>query len=75
MSWSKDKNLHKMLKRQQVFPKLYRCLFYVVFHHLELQNAGLVSVKKDLNFKKRLKGMFVRENLKKSALLLKYNRV
>ena len=49
LSWDKDKNLHKMLKVQQVFPKLYRCLLYDVFHNLELQNAGLVDVKKDLN--------------------------
>ena len=47
--WSKNKNLHKMLKMQQIFPKLYRCLLYVVFHNLGPQNAGLVGVKKDLN--------------------------
>ena len=55
-------NLHKMLKIQQIFPKLYRCLVYVVFHNLEPQNAGLVDVKKD-SHKKRSKGIFVRENL------------
>ena len=44
-----NKNLHKMLKIQQIFPKLYRCLLYVVFHTLKPQNAGLVGVKKDLN--------------------------
>ena len=33
-----------MLKIQQIFPKLYRCLLYVVFHNLEPQNAGLVDV-------------------------------
>ena len=53
-----------MLKIQQIFPKLYRCLLYVVFHKLKFQNAGLVDVKKDLN-SKRSKGIFVRENLKK----------
>ena len=42
-------NLHKMLKIQQIFPKFYRCLLYVVFHNLKPQNAGLVDVKKDLN--------------------------
>ena len=52
-----------MLKIQQIFPKLYRCLLYVVFHNLKPQNAGLVDVKKDLN-SKRSKGIFVRENLK-----------
>ena len=57
------KNLHKMLKLQQIFPKLYRCLLYVVFQNLKPQNAGLVDVKKDLN-SKRSKGIFVRENLK-----------
>ena len=34
-----------MLKIQQIFPKLYRCLLFVVFHNLEPQNAGLVDVK------------------------------
>ena len=47
-----------MLKIQQIFPKLYRCLLYVVFHNLKPQNAGLVDVKKDLN-SKRSKGIFV----------------
>ena len=47
--WDKDKNQHKMLKIQQIFPKLYRCLLYVVFHHLESQNAGLVDVKRGLH--------------------------
>ena len=42
-------NQHKMLKIQQIFPKLYRCLLYVVFHNLEPQNAGLVNVKRDLH--------------------------
>ena len=51
-----------MLKIQQIFPKLYRCLLYVVFHNLKSQNAGLVDVKKDLN-SKRSKGILVRENL------------
>ena len=55
--------MHKMLKIQQIFPKLYRCLLFVVFHNLKPQNAGLVDVKKDLN-SKRSKGIFVRENLK-----------
>ena len=44
--WDTDKNQHKMLKIQQIFPKLYRCLLYVVFHNLEPQNAGLVDVKR-----------------------------
>ena len=35
-----------MLKIQQIFPELYRCPLYVVFHNLEPQNAGLVDVKK-----------------------------
>ena len=61
--WSKNKNLHQMLKIQQIFPKLYSCLLYVVFHNLKPQKAGLVDVKKDLN-SKRSKGIFVRENLK-----------
>ena len=64
----KDKNQHKMLKVQQIFPKLYRCLLYVVFHNLESQNAGLVDVKRDLH-QKRSKGIFVRENLKNKHLI------
>ena len=46
---SKDKNQHKMLNIQQIFPKLYRCLLYIVFHNLEPQNARLVDVKRDLH--------------------------
>ena len=42
-------NQHKMLKIQQIFPKLYRCLLYVVFHNLETQIAVLVDVKRDLH--------------------------
>ena len=52
-----------MLKIQQIFPELYRCLLHVVFHMSKPQNAGLVDVKKDLN-SKRSKGFFVRKNLK-----------
>ena len=44
-----NKNQHKMLKIQQIFPKLYRYLLYVVFHDLEHQNAGLIDVNRDLN--------------------------
>ena len=51
-----------MLKIQQIFPKLYRCLLYVVFHDLKPQNAGPVDVKKDLN-SKRSKGIFVIKNI------------
>ena len=51
-----------MLKIHQIFPKLYRCFLYVVFHNLEPKNAGLGDLKKDLNLK-RSKGIFVRENL------------
>ena len=61
-----------MLKIQQIFPKLYRCLLYVVFHNLKPQNAGLVDVKKDLN-SKRSKGIFVRENQKKSIVIKNIN--
>ena len=38
------------------------------FYNLEPQNAGLVDVKKDFNLK-RSKGIFVRENLKKSIVI------
>ena len=61
-----------MLKIQQIFPKLYRYLPYVVFHNLEPQNAGLVDVEKDLNLK-RSKGIFVRENLKISIVIKNVN--
>ena len=44
-----NKNLHKMLELQQIFPKFYRCLLYVVFHNSKPQNAGLVDIKKYLN--------------------------
>ena len=54
----KDKNLHKMLKIQQIFLKLYTCILYDVFHILESQNAKLVDVKKNLNYK-RSKDNFV----------------
>ena len=37
--------------------------FYVVYHNLKSQNAGLVDVKKELN-SKISKGIFVRKNLK-----------
>ena len=37
------------ITRLPIFPKLYRCLIYVVFHNLEPQNAVLVDVKKDSN--------------------------
>ena len=56
------------------FPKLYRCLLYVVFHNLKSQNAGFVDVKKDLN-SKRSKGIFVRENLKNKHSYKKYKWV
>ena len=59
-----------MLKIQQIFPKLDRCLLYIVFHNLKPQNAGLVDVKKDLN-SKRSKGIFVRKNLKKISIVIK----
>ena len=42
-------NQHKMLKIQQIIPKLHRCLLYVVFHYLEPKNAGLVDIKRDLH--------------------------
>ena len=60
----KDKNQQKMLKTYPIFPKLYRCHLYVVFHNLEHQNAGLVDVKKEFKLKKKSEGIFVRENLK-----------
>ena len=42
-------NQHKMLKIQQIFPKLYRRLLYFIYHNLEHQNAGLVDVKRGLH--------------------------
>ena len=60
-----NKNLHKMLKILQIFPKLYRCILYVVFHNLEPQNAGLVDVKKDGFKLKKIKGNFCARKSKK----------
>ena len=62
--WGKDENQHKMLKLLMIFPKLYRCLLYVVFHNLEPQNAGLVDVKRDFALKK-IKGNFCARKSKK----------
>ena len=58
------KNQHKMLKILQIFPKLNRCLLYVVFHNIEPQNAGFVDVKRDLHSKK-IKGNFCARKSKK----------
>ena len=58
MIWVKEKNLHKILKIQRIFPKFSRCLLYVVSQNSESQNAGLVDIKKGL-YKKRSKGNFL----------------
>ena len=56
-----------MLKIQQIFPKLYRFLLYVVFHNLEPQNAGLFMLK---GFKlKKIKGHFSAQKSKKSITI------
>ena len=55
--------MHKIMKIQQIFPKLYRCLLHVVFHNLGPQNTGLVDVIKDIN-KTDQTDFFVCENLK-----------
>ena len=52
-----------MLKIEQISPKLYRCILYVVFHKLEPQNVGLVDVKRDLNFYAR--------KFKKTSIVIK----
>ena len=59
-----------MLKIQQIFPKLYRCLLYVIFQNLKPQNAGLVDVKKDYTFKK-IKGNFCARKSKKISIVIK----
>ena len=59
-----------MLKIQQIFPKLYKCLLYVVFHNLEQKNAGLVDVKKGLN-EKKIKGNFYARKSKKISIVIK----
>ena len=59
-----------MLKIQKIFPKLYRCLLYVVFHNLGPQYAGLVDVKKDLNLK-RSKGIFCARKSRQISIFLK----
>ena len=38
-----------MLKIQQILPKLYSRLLYVVFHNKEPKNVGLVDFKRDLH--------------------------
>ena len=53
-----------MVEIQQIFPKLYRCLLYVVFHNLVPQYAGLVDVKNDLN-KKKIEGNFCAQKSKR----------
>ena len=59
-----------MLKIQQIFPKLYKCLLYVVFHKLEHQKQKPDDVKRDLH-SKRSKGIFVCENLNKISIIIK----
>ena len=51
---------------QRIFPKLYRCLLYVVFHNLESQHAGLVELKK-------IKGSIFAQKSKKKHRYLKCN--
>ena len=62
--------MHKMLKKHQIFPKLYRGLLYVVFHILESQNARFDDVRKGINLE-RSKGNFVCKNLKKISIVKK----
>ena len=57
-----------MLKIQQTFLKLYMYLLYVVFHNLEPQNAVLVGVKMEFDYK-RSTGIFVRKNKKISIVI------
>ena len=45
------------------FSSFFFFFFFFFFHNQELQNAGRVDVKKDLNYK-RSKGTFMHENLK-----------
>ena len=52
-----------MLKIQQIFPKLYRCLLYVVVHNSEPQNAGFVDVERDLHLKKDLREFLCVKNV------------
>ena len=54
--------LDKMLKIQQIFPKLYRCLLYFGFHNLEVKNAGLIDVKKGFKLKK-IEGNFCTQKI------------
>ena len=59
-----------MLKIQQIFLKLYRCLLYVVFRNLKPHNAGLVDGKKGFKFKK-IKGNFCARKSKKISIVIK----
>ena len=61
----------QMLKIQQIFLKLYRCLLYAVFHNLEPQNAELIDVRKEFKLKK-IKGNFcARKSEKKISIIIK----
>ena len=60
-----------MLKIQQIFPKLYWFLLYVVFHNLEPQNAGLVVDKRDLRALRKIKGNFCARKSKKISIVIK----
>ena len=59
-----------MLKIQQIFPKLYRYLLYIVFQNLKPQNAGLVDIKKGFKFKK-IKENFRAQKSKKISTVIK----
>ena len=65
----KQKSASTMLKIPQIFPKIYRCLLYVVFQNLKPPNAGLVDVKKDLN-SKRSKGFFLCAKIQKISIVI-----
>ena len=60
-----------MLKTQQIFLKLYRCLLYVVFHNLEPHSEGLVDVKKNLNEKKNQREFLSVKIKKKISIAIK----
>ena len=60
MTLGEDKNLDKMMKLQQIFPKLRRRLLYDVFHNVESQKVKFVDLKKGI-YKKRSKGNFLRK--------------
>ena len=67
----KRQNQQKMLKTQQIFPKLYRCLLYMLFFIiLNPEMQGLLMLK-EIYIKKKIKGNFCARKSKKISIFIK----